>query len=57
MNCVKHNFNGKYQCEHCELEILEKSEKNELTPDDYPLLKEVQFSLEKRISDSLQMNP
>jgi len=53
MKCVKHNFNGDYQCEHCELEVLDKGQKNELTPDDYPLLKELQYWIDKRIKDTL----
>lgn len=56
MTCAKHNFNGEYQCEHCELEILDKIEQNEIKPEDLPKIQEIRYWIDKRIFNSLGMN-
>lgn len=53
MICTKHNFSGKYQCEHCELDILDKIDKKEFDSIDPEVSKQVLFWINKRISDTL----
>ena len=53
MRCTKHNFHGDYQCEQCELEIHDKIGRNELTTEDFRIVQEVHFWIQKRIADTL----